>query len=216
MNYKTAPELIAFEEQVRSLFANGELPFLVHLSGGNEAQLIELFKDAQEGDWFLSTHRNHLHALLAGVPEEKLLNLIKDGRSMFVFDRARNFLSSAILAGLCGTAAGIAYELKRQRSTNRVWCFLGDGAEENGHFYEAALFVEANGLPCSFVIEDNRRQVDTSKDERRGTSHVAQEPLDHFQCVRRYYYTPTYPHGGAGLPPGSVTFKPEIVAKYSA
>jgi len=33
--------------------------------------------------------------------------------------------------------------------------------------------------------------------------------------VIRYHYAPTFPHGGAGLPPGSVKFKPEIVAQFA-
>ena len=76
-----------------------------------------------------------------------------------------------------------------------VWCFIGDGGEEEGHFYEAAMFVEANDLPCTFIIEDNNRSVDTSREHRRG----AAKGLEHlFKCVRRYHYTPTYPHAGSG------------------
>lgn len=76
-----------------------------------------------------------------------------------------------------------------------VWCFIGDGGEEEGHFYEAAMFVEANDLPCTFIIEDNDRSVDTSRAHRRGNA----KGLEHlFKCVRRYHYTPTYPHAGSG------------------
>lgn len=77
----------------------------------------------------------------------------------------------------------------------QVYCFIGDGGEEEGHFYEAAMFVEANDLPCTFIIEDNNRSVDTPRDARRGKA----KGLEHlFKCVRRYHYTPTYPHAGSG------------------
>lgn len=210
----TASDLIAFEDRIRDRFAAGELPFLVHLSGGNEAQLIDLFRDIGPQDWVFSTHRNHYHALLKGIPPAEVEAAICDGRSMFIFSREHRFFTSSILAGTCAIAAGVAWQLKHSGAPGRVVCFLGDGAEEEGHFYEAALFVEAQGLPCTFIIEDNARQVDTPKNERRGTAFRARYPLDDMACVLRYHYEATYPHAGAGLPPGSVTFKPEIVARF--
>lgn len=202
--------MIEFESGIRDLFAAGKLPFLVHLSGGNEEPLLKLFKQVKPGDWIFSGHRSHYHYLLAGGSPDKLREMIKDGDSMFVFDSGINFLSSSILAGMCGIAAGVAHELKAIGSENRVWCFLGDGAEDEGHFYEAARFVEGWELPCTFVIEDNNRSVDTDKRERHGKySGFLAMP---FACITRYHYVPSYPHGGAGLKT-MITFDPEIVAK---
>ncbi len=192
----TAQSLIEFESGIRELWERGQLPSLVHLCGGNEQQLIDIFSEIKEGDWIFSTHRTHYHALLAGIEPELLIQRIKEGDSMFVYSRKHNFLCSAVLAGCCGIAAGVAWYLKNEVwSSNRVWCFIGDGGEEEGHFYEAAMFVEANDLPCTFIIEDNNRSVDTPREARRG----AAKGLEHlFKCVRRYHYTPTYPHAGSG------------------
>lgn len=221
----TEKDLIEFEESIRALWRAGELPCLLHLCGGNERQLLEIFQgiNPAAGDWVVSTHRNHYHALLAGIAPEVLRESIKAGRSMFTYSRAHNFLSTAILAGGCGIAAGLALALKEAESRKpkaesqsrspHVWCFLGDGAEEEGHFYEAVLFVEAQGLPCTFIIEDNDRQVDTAKDARRGRSCAARYPLDHFPCVRRYHYTPTWPHAGDGSPAGSIVFQPAAIER---
>lgn len=68
----TKQELIDFESRIADLYRQGELPFLFHLSGGNEDQLIEIFKEIKEGDYVLSTHRNHYHALLHGIPPNEL------------------------------------------------------------------------------------------------------------------------------------------------
>jgi TPP-dependent pyruvate/acetoin dehydrogenase alpha subunit len=208
----TRETLIAFELRMRAVFEAGELPFHVHFSGGNEGQLLDIFRDVKAGDWIFSTHRNHYHALLAGVSEERLEKLIRDGRSMFVFDRAAQLLTSSVLAGTCCIAAGVALALQQAGSTSRVWCFLGDGAEEEGHLYEAALFVTAQRLPCEFLIEDNGRSADTPLSVRRGSA----KGLEHlFPCVRRHVYTATYPHAGVGLTPDKwVTFRPEIVARH--
>ncbi len=66
----TKEELIAFEDHIGDLYMDNQLPFLFHLSGGNEEQLIDIFKDIKEGDYVISSHRNHYHALLHGIPPE--------------------------------------------------------------------------------------------------------------------------------------------------
>lgn len=188
-------DLIEFEEVVASHWEHGDLPYLIHLSGGNEDFLLEHFEEeVKDGDWIFSTHRNHHHALLSGVPRNELLAKILAGNSMFVFDSSRHFFTSSILAGTCAIAAGVAYSLKESGSDNWVYCFLGDGAEEQGHFYEAVMWVEAQDLPCMFIIEDNDRQVDTSFEERNPNKFKFEMP----SCVIRNKYKPTYPHAGNG------------------
>ena len=191
----TKDELIEFEQVVASHWEAGDLPYLIHLSGGNEDFLIDHFhEEVHDGDWIFSTHRNHHHALLSGIPRNELLAKILVGNSMFVFDRERNFYTSSVLAGTCAIAAGVAYALKEEGSDNWVYCFLGDGAEEQGHFYEAVMFVEGQDLPCMFIIEDNDRSVDSSLEERMPTKFRMEWP----SCVIRNKYTPTYPHAGNG------------------
>lgn len=184
-------ELIDFEKEIANLFDRGEIPYLIHLSGGNEDQLIEIFKNINPGDYIFSTHRSHYHYLLAGGSKEKLKEKILNGQSMFVFDKKLNFLCSSIVAGTPSIAAGVALALKRKGSKKRVWCFVGDGAEDEGHFCEAARYVDGWDLPCTFIIEDNNRSVNTPKSERYGKSEINWP-----NCVKRYLYTPTYPHGG--------------------
>ncbi|MCJ7587523.1 MAG: thiamine pyrophosphate-dependent enzyme [Candidatus Aminicenantes bacterium] len=191
----TKADLIAFERRIAAKYDDGELPYLVHFCGGNEDQLIEIFKDIKPDDYVFSTHRNAYHALLHGIPPDELEAKIMAGRSMFVFDRARNFFSSSIVAATHAIAAGVAWALKRRGSKKRVWCFVGDGAEDEGHFYEAARYVDGWDLPCTFIIEDNDRNVNATKRERRGdTEYGFLWP----SCVDRYWYKPTYPHGGTG------------------
>lgn len=204
MNHShTTESLIAFENRVRDSWEAGDLPFLMHLGGGNEQQLLDIFEEAQEGDWFFCSHRNHYHSLLAGIPEEQVFKNIENGGSMFSYSREKRVFSSAILAGNCGIAVGVAMALKASGSKNKCWVFLGDGAEEQGHFYEAVLYVTGHNLPVEFIIEDNNIQVDTSKEIRRGMSSGL---LDSWPCVRRFRYTPVYPHAGSGCS-HKITFK---------
>jgi len=189
----TKQDLIDFEKVIVDRFDDGEIPYLVHLSGGNEDQLIQIFKEINEGDYIFSTHRSHYHYLLCGGSPDDLEEKIVNGKSMFIFDRGLHFFSSSIVAATPSIAAGVAWALKRRGSNKKVWCFIGDGAEDQGHVYEAVRYVDGWDLPCTFIIEDNDRNVNASKKERRGLSEFLWP-----KCVRNYNYIPTYPHGGTG------------------
>ena len=187
----TKEELIAFEDHIGDLYMDNQLPFLFHLSGGNEEQLIDIFKDIKEGDYVISSHRNHYHALLHGIPPEVVEDRIKNGRSMFIYDRERNFFVSAIIGGTPAIAAGIAWALKRKGSDQKVWCFVGDGTEDNGHLSEAGRYVDGFDLPCKFIIESNDRSCEASNADRWGkTGH----PTWDSSRVIKYHYECTYPH----------------------
>jgi thiamine pyrophosphate-dependent acetolactate synthase large subunit-like protein len=110
---------------------------------------------------------------------------------MFIYDRERNFLCSAIIGGTPAIAAGIAWALKRKGSDKKVWCFIGDGTEDNGHTYEAIRYVDGWDLPCTFIIENNDRSVESTNSERWGKTgnYVWDSPN-----VIKYSYDITYPH----------------------
>lgn len=189
----TEKDLLNFEQNIINLWENGDLPYLLHLSGGNEKELIDIFKNIKKEDYVFSTHRNHYHYLLHGGSPEYLKHLILKGKSMFVFDKSINFFTSSIVAGTPAIAAGVALSLKINSEQKHVWCFVGDGAEDEGHFYEAVMYVAGNNLPCTFIIEDNDRSVIASKEQRRGKIN-----FNWPECVIRYHYQSPYPHAGNG------------------
>ena len=183
--------LIDFEQRIINHYNNNKLPFLFHLSGGNEIELLKIFEHVEEGDYVLATHRNHYHALLHGLPQDEVEQRILDGRSMFMYDRERNFFSSAIVGGIPGIAVGIAWVLKQKNSDQFVWCFVGDGAEDTGNFAEAVRYVDGWNLPCKFIIEDNDKSIIANKKTRWGTSDLQEWPNT---CVYRYNYELPFPH----------------------
>jgi TPP-dependent pyruvate/acetoin dehydrogenase alpha subunit len=182
-------DLIEFEKDIADHWLNGDITSLFHLGGGNENQLISIFNSIRPQDYVFASHRSHLHALLKGYDKNKLMKDILQGHSMFLFDKKINFFTSSILAGHCSIAAGVALSIKLRKEDRCVYCFLGDGASSEGHFYEAVKFVESNNLPCQFIIEDNDRSCDSTKEQRHDTADVINA-----SCVMRYNYTPTYPH----------------------
>lgn len=199
----TKESLIAFEDYVKELWEHGHLPSLIHLCGGNEDQLLEIFSEIRHQDWVFASHRAHYHALLKGIPDYEVIDAIAKDNSMFIFDKYRRFYQSAILAGNCGIAVGVALAIKESGEDAHVYCFLGDGASENGHYFEAVLYTSGHDLPLTFILENNNIQVDTDVLTRRG---MERHPLSAEPCVREYRYKPTYPHAGSGSK-HHITFK---------
>ena len=65
--------LITFSDKIKKIYEKGKIKAPIHLSGGNEEQLIKIFKKIKKGDWVISNWRSHYHALLHGIPEKKVL-----------------------------------------------------------------------------------------------------------------------------------------------
>src|SRR5258705_5766718 len=104
MNMK-ASELIAFEDDMTELFKAGMIKAPLHRAGGNEQQLIEIFKEiALENDWVLASWRSHYHALLKGVPPAEVRAAIIAGHSIGLCFPPYKMLSSGIVGGICPIA----------------------------------------------------------------------------------------------------------------
>jgi len=184
-------ELLNFTNEIKELFNSGRIHSPVHLSAGNESELIEIFKEVKPTDWVFSTHRSHYHALLKGIPREWLRDQILQNRSMSINSREHHFFTSAIVGGVCPIALGVALGIKRAHRKEHVWCFVGDMGARTGIFYESVRYAEGFDLPITFVVEDNGFSVNTPTAETWG------EP-SHNNKVRYYEYVRTLPHSGSG------------------
>jgi TPP-dependent pyruvate/acetoin dehydrogenase alpha subunit len=196
--------LIAFEDRVRQSWESGDLPSLTHLCGGCEGQLLNIFQVIRPQDWIFISHRGHYHCLLKGMSEGQLMENIRNDFSMFCYSRELRIYQSAILGGTVGIAVGVAKATADSGEDAHVYVFMGDGAEEGGALHPAALYATGHRLPITFIVEDNDRQVDTSKQTRRGErSEWCQLTAP---CIVRYSYKPTWPHAGSGCK-HQITFK---------
>ncbi len=171
----TKQELIDFEADIAQLFEDAQIPSPVHLSKGNEDNLIEIFKNIKSSDWVFSNHRSHYHALLKGIPPEWLKSEILVNRSITVNNTTYNFFSSAIVGGILPIAVGVAM------TGQTVWCFVGDMSAETGIFHECVKYATGHKLPIHFVVEDNGLSVETPTEK-----------------VWRYSYQRELPHQGSG------------------
>lgn len=202
MTRHTPESLKAIVDQVVKLDRESQLPFLFHIPSGNEQQLIDIFTRIRPKDFVFSHHRNLYHAILHGVPTEIIISNIKSGKSMFQYYRNPDFFVSAIIGGTPSIATGVALANKILSSDQHTWCFVTDGIEDSGHFYEAVRYSNGWNLPCTFILEDNQFAVDTHKKERYGPSH---QDFDWPRNVLKYEYTRT-----PGNPHCRTTEKPDI------
>jgi TPP-dependent pyruvate/acetoin dehydrogenase alpha subunit len=187
----TREELISFEVEMRDTFCEGKIRAPVHLSDGNEDQLIEIFKDVKPTDWVFSTWRSHYHALLHGISKEWLRQEIMDGRSITVNKPDQRFFASAIVAGIAPIALGAALSVKLKGEPDTVWLFVGDMTIRTGMLHEVRQYAAGHSLPLNLVVEDNGISVQTPTAEVWGKD-------DHKLNVQKYSFESTYPHVGAG------------------
>jgi TPP-dependent pyruvate/acetoin dehydrogenase alpha subunit len=201
MSPVTKDELIAFESEIADTYCAGKIRGPVHLSDGNEDQLIDIFKNINEEDWVFSTWRSHYHALLHGIPEEKVKEEVLKGNSITLCFPEYRFFASAIVNGIVPIATGAALGIKRKGEKRHVWCFVGDMAAEAGVFYENVKYADNHKLPITFVIEDNGESVGTPTDVVWGYDKSKQKP-DYLSWKRGnilyYRYKKKWPHVGAG------------------
>jgi pyruvate dehydrogenase E1 component alpha subunit len=188
----TVESLQAFEREIADLFNSGAIRAPIHLAGGNEAQLLELFKRIEPEDWVAGAWRLHLHCLLKGVPPHVLKKaIVEEKRSMTLCFYKQRIIASAIVGGIIPIATGIAMGIKLRGGTEHVWLFCGDMTSRTGTYRENLAYAQGHDLPISFVVEDNGLsvQTDTASVWGHGRSDV---PIHHYE------YELKWPHSGTG------------------
>ena len=186
-------DLIEFENKIVEQWESGKIRGPVHLSGGNEDELIEIGKRININDWVFSTWRSHYHALIKGISIDWLEKEILDGHSITIINKEHNFYSSAIVSSTIPIAVGVALSNKIKNNNEIVWCFIGDMAFETGSFYEMHKYSINYNLPIRFIVEDNGLSTNTPTIETWG-GIKRDIPND----VIWYDYKNKYPHYGTG------------------
>lgn len=191
-------DLIRFEDDIAETFNKGMIKAPVHLHSGNEDFLINFFKKKiKKNDWVFCSWRSHYQCLLKGVPPNILKKEILDGKSISLCFMKYKVYSSAIVGGILPISLGMALSLKRKKSKNRVFCFIGDMTSETGIAYETIKYSINKKLPIHFVIEDNSKSVCTDTRKTWSLKKLSYENSRN-SYITYYKYKLKYPHAGAG------------------
>ena len=135
-----------------------------------------------ENDHVITAYRDHGHALAAGMSMDECMAELfgkvtgcskGKGGSMHFFAPDKNFWGGhGIVGGQTPLGLGIAYALKFNKKDGSCLCFMGDGATNQGPFYESLNLASLWNLPVVYIIENNGYSMGTAE-----ARHSAGEPL---------------------------------------
>jgi pyruvate dehydrogenase E1 component alpha subunit len=175
----------SFEDKCAEMYYRGKMFGFVHLYNGQEAVSSGVIKAMRPDDYVCSTYRDHVHALSAGVPARQVMAELFGkatgcskgrGGSMHLFSGEHNLLGGfAFVSEGIPVATGAAFQTKYRReamgdpTADQVTaCFFGDGASNNGQFFECLNMAALWKLPILFVVENNKWAIGMAHD--RATS----------------------------------------------
>lgn len=175
-----------FEDKCAEMYYRGKMFGFVHLYNGQEAVSTGVIRAMRrDEDYVSSTYRDHVHALSAGVPAREVMAELFGkatgcskgrGGSMHIFSAEHNLLGGyAFVAEGIPVATGAAFASKYRRealgdeNADQVTaCFFGDGAANNGQFFECLNMAALWKLPIIYVVENNKWAIGMAHD--RATS----------------------------------------------
>ncbi|MFS8781576.1 pyruvate dehydrogenase (acetyl-transferring) E1 component subunit alpha [Synechococcus sp. W55.1] len=154
-----------FEDKCAEMYYKGKMFGFVHLYNGQEAVSTGVIKALKPTDYVCSTYRDHVHALSTGIPPRAVMAELFGkatgcskgrGGSMHLFSAEHNFLGGyAFVAEGIPVATGAAFSAKYRGTDQVTACFFGDGACNNGQFYECLNMAALWKLPIIYVVENN-------------------------------------------------------------
>tara|TARA_B110000014_G_scaffold213554_1_gene166430 strand:+ start:141 stop:1124 length:984 start_codon:yes stop_codon:yes gene_type:complete len=169
--YKTMYLIRRTEEIIAENYSKQLMRCPVHLSIGQEAPATGVCKALTKKDMIISTHRSHAHYLAKGGDLYKMLSELhgkKDGSasglggSMHLQDYESGIVASVPIVGsTIPIGVGIAMANKKLNKKSIVTIFFGEGATEQGVFFESLNFAKLHNLPILFVCENNLYSVYT-------------------------------------------------------
>ena len=174
-----------FEVRTMQAYQNRLIGGFCHFYIGQEAVAVGSIAAIHPDDPVILAYRDHGHALARGMdPKYCMAEMFGriggcakgKGGSMHMFD-SDHFLygGHGIVSAQTPLGTGIAFATKYEdevinegTSSHVTLCFMGDGALNQGCFYEAMNLASLQNLPVIYVVENNRYSMGTAIE--RGTS----------------------------------------------
>ena len=174
-----------FEERAGEMYAKAKIGGFLHLCIGEEATIVGAIDALRDGDYLLSTYREHGQALARGTsPNAVMAELFGRvdgcskgrGGSMHLFDYERRFLGGyGIVGGNLPLAAGVALACDYEGTEDAVLCMFGDGASNQGTFGETMNLVALWDLPVVFLVVNNQFGMGTALERHSAVTDLSQK-----------------------------------------
>jgi len=164
-----------FEAKIYNFAERGLVFGSVHLCIGEEATAVGTCLNLKKEDYLIATHRGHGQEIIKGSDIKKLLaeiigketGLCK-GRvgSMHLTDSSVNNLGAqGIIGASFPVSVGVGLAIKLQESERILISFFGDGATNQGNFYESLNIADLWNLPILFACVNNLYGMGTPYDK---------------------------------------------------
>jgi pyruvate dehydrogenase E1 component alpha subunit len=173
----------AVEEAICAEYSNRNIRGPVHLSIGQEAMAVGVLSVSRPDDVAVSTHRDHAHYLAKGGDVQAMIDELYGletgcshgyGGSMHLFSREANFMgASAVLPGSTPVSVGLGLGCKLDGHGAVSIGFSGDGASDEGSFFESINLAALLKLPVLFVCEDNGLSTNTPLSARQAQTDIS-------------------------------------------
>lgn len=169
------------EERIRDMYLDDEMKTPMHMSMGGEAISVGVCETLGKNDQVFGSYRTH--ALYLAKTEEtdaffaemygKEAGAAKGlaGSMHLASPEAGMVMASAVVATTIPVAVGAAFANAYQENEKLVVCFFGDGAINEGVFWESINFAALKKLPILFVCEDNGFAIHSRVKDR--TAHAS-------------------------------------------
>jgi pyruvate dehydrogenase E1 component alpha subunit len=180
------------EEFIVKDYHKDEMKTPMHMSMGGEAIAVGVCEALKEDDQVFGTYRSH-GIFLAKTEDTddffaemfgRASSLLKGkGGSMHLSAPAFGFMgTSAIVGSAIPLAVGAAFAHVYNKNGKVAAVFLGDGAIDEGVFWESLNVACLMKLPVLFVCEDNGYAVHSPASARHGYTSIAAIARQ-FNCI---------------------------------
>jgi TPP-dependent pyruvate/acetoin dehydrogenase alpha subunit len=183
------------EDAIIEHYYDDEMKTPMHMSRGSEAIAVGVCSALGDRGQYFSTYRSHAPYFASGGDLNKFFLEMygkKEGRyagkagSMHIASPETGHISSsAIVASNIPVAIGAAWANKMQDNGKIVAVFFGDGAMDEGNFWESINMASLWSLPIIFVCEDNRVAVHTLSKNRQGYREII-PIIEEFEIATSY------------------------------
>ena len=197
----TVESLRKLEFDISELYAEGQIKSPIHLRGGGEQQLIDIFdkENIDKDSWIVTSWSSHLECALRGVPVEEIKRAVLNNKSITLCFKEYKVISSAIVGAIPSIGNGLGLAAKLKQSNERVYIFIGDTTFMTGQAQENIRYAMNHNLPVKYIVSDNGLSVKTPTNVVWNLKEGELEQITkQYSNVIYYKYKNTWPHSGIG------------------
>jgi TPP-dependent pyruvate/acetoin dehydrogenase alpha subunit len=175
--YRSLYRIRRVEEEIVRVYPTDVIKSPVHLSIGQEAVSVAVCEALRPQDAVFGTYRGHALYLAKGGDLNRMIAELYGkstgcargkGGSMHLVDVEHGVMgTSAVVATTIPEALGMAIAFQYRREPRVAVCFLGDGATEEGVFFETLNFAALRKAPLIMICENNCYAIHTPLHRRQ-------------------------------------------------